>query len=364
MPADVDERTESPTPRRREQSRSRGQVARSQDLSAAAPLLVSFAAISLLGPRLWYSLLAMVRTGLVSESSGSLDDLHPFAGAVMLEAARRLTPFLVVVVAAIVAISVAQIGLLFTVHPLIPSLSKINPLEGVKRLFSARSVVAALVNMGKLLVVAFIVYLTFAERAASILFASTLGLIEVFRLGARLTFDVGIRLSVALVVLALLDFAWQRHRREKDLRMTKEEVKDEFRSMEGDPKLKARRRQAQIQLAMQRVRRDVPTADVVVTNPTHVAVAIRYDSETMVAPKVVAKGADYLALRIRQVAKEFGIPLVERPPLARALHEAVEVGQYVPERFYRAIAEILAYVYELTGRSPRVARRRFSEAGR
>ena len=134
--------------------------------------------------------------------------------------------------------------------------------------------------------------------------------------------------------------------------MTKEEVKDELRSMEGDPNVKRRRRQIQLQLALQRLRKDVPTADVIVTNPTHYAVAIRYDAETMQAPKVVAKGADYVALRIRRLAAELGIPTVERKPLARALYETVEVGQYIPEKFYRAAAESLAYIYELTGRSP------------
>jgi len=164
-------------------------------------------------------------------------------------------------------------------------------------------------------------------------------------------FKLGIRLSAALLVLALLDVAWQRYKHERDLRMTKEEVKDELRSMEGDPQVKQRRRQVQLQLAIQRIRRDVPTADVVVTNPTHFAVAIRYDATAMVAPKVVAKGADHLALRIRQVAQEFGIPIVERAPLARALYADVEVGDNIPERFYRVVAEILAYVYELTGRT-------------
>ena len=168
------------------------------------------------------------------------------------------------------------------------------------------------------------------------------------------------RLGVVLLILALLDYAWQRHRHERDLRMTKQEVKDELRSMEGSPEVRRRQRQVQLQLATQRLRRDVPTADVVVTNPPHVAVAIAYEVETMLAPKVVAKGAAEVALRKRQIAAEFDIPVVERPPLARALFDAVDVGAYVPERLYRAIAEILAYVYELTGRSGVTARRRLA----
>ena len=206
--------------------------------------------------------------------------------------------------------------------------------------------------------VGLVVYLTLASQAAAILFSFTVDFFALTGLGADLMYQLGINVGVALLILALLDFVWQRYRHERDLRMTKEEVKDELRSMEGDPLIKRRRREVQFQLSMQRLRKDVPSADVVVTNPTHVAVAIRYDLETMAAPKVVAKGADYLALRIRQLAGEFGVPIVSRPPLARALYESVEVGSYVPERLYRAIAEILAYVYELTGKRTRGAARR------
>jgi len=238
-----------------------------------------------------------------------------------------------------------------------PSLAKINPLNGFARLFSIRSVMAAITSFAKLILVGVVAYFTIAHGAASILHSFTFGFHDVVRLGCALTFELGMKLSVALLILALLDFAWQRFRHERDLRMTKEEVKDELRSMEGDPSIKRRRRQLQLQMAMQRLRKDVPKADVVVTNPTHLAVAIAYDAETMIAPKVVAKGADEIALRIRQIAGEFGIPIVERKPLARALYDNVDVGQYIPEQFYRAIAEILAYIYELTGRSPAAARR-------
>jgi flagellar biosynthesis protein FlhB len=363
MPGSTDDKTEAPTPRRRQQTREKGQVARSQDLSAAVPLLVGLLAISLLGPRLWQSLLEIVRTGLAAQPLQQMDGVVPFTGAILQELARRLLPFLLILFGAVLVTLLAQVGLLFTGQPLMPNLSKISPIQGFKRLFSIRSVMSGVTNFGKLLLVTVVVAVTFAEQAAAIIYASSLGIHDVFLLAARLSFEVGIRIAVVLIILALLDFAWQRYKHERDMRMTKEEVKDEFRSMEGDPKLKARRRQAQLQLAMQRLRKDVPTADVVVTNPTHVAVAIRYESDTMPAPKVVAKGADQLAQRIRKIAVEFGVPVVERPPLARALHESVEVGQYIPERFYRAIAEILAYVYELTGRSSGMRRAGLARAG-
>lgn len=314
--------------------------------------LAGFLALSLLGPGLWYSLMAITRAALTGESVFQVEEVMPFAGAVALEGIKRVAPFLAIIFVALLFTLLAQVGLLFTGQPLVPSLSKINPLNGIKRLFSIRSVMLAVINFGKLLVVGLVAYLTLSGAAGAIIHAFTFSFQDVFRLGSTLMFRLTMRLGAVLLILALLDFAWQRYRHERDLRMTKEEVKDELRSMEGDPGIRRRRREVQLQLAVQRLRRDVPTADVVVTNPTHVAVAIRYEAETMIAPKVVAKGADEIALRIRQIAAEFRVPVVERPPLARALYESVGVGEYVPERLYRAIAEILAYVYELTHKSP------------
>ena len=351
MPPSRDEKTEPPTPRRREEARKQGQVARSQDLTAAAMLLSAFLALWLLGPGIWQSVLAMTRASLRLDSI-HVDETLVLGGAMAVEVIKRLAPFLLIVFIATLVALVAQVGLNFTLQPLMPNLGRINPIAGFRRLFSLKSVVLAMTNFGKLLVVAGLGYLTLVGGAAAVLFAFDLGHYELFRLGSSLVFDLGIRLSLALLVLALLDFAWQKHQHERDLRMTKEEVKDEFRSMEGDPQIKRRRREVQLRLATQRLRLDVPQADVILTNPTHVAVALRYDAETMAAPKVVAKGADQMAQRIRQIATEFRIPIVQRPPLARALYESVEPGDYVPERLYKAIAEILAYVYELTGKSP------------
>jgi len=352
MPADYGDKTEPATPRRLEDARKEGQVARSTDLPAAVLMLATFLALYMMGPKLWGSMLLIVRSSLDPSSPTVLDGLWSYAGATLFEIARRLGPILLIIFVSVLVSLFAQVGWLFTGKPLVPSLSKVNPLAGIKRMFSLRMVMLALLNTGKFLVVSVVVYLTLYNGAAAVFHAFCLDFRGVFHVGTSLTFDLGLRLSIAMLILALLDVAWQRYKHARDLRMTKEEVKDEHRSMEGDPKLKQRRRQVQLQMAMQRLRRDVPTADVIVTNPTHFAVAIRYDSETMEAPRVVAKGADHLAIRIRQIATEFGIPIVERPPLARSLYADVEVGQVIPEKFYRVVAEILAYVYELTGRSP------------
>jgi len=177
--------------------------------------------------------------------------------------------------------------------------------------------------------------------------------LQIFAIGADVLYRLAIRLGIVLLILAIVDYAWQRWKHERELKMTKQEVKDEMKRMDGDPQIKARRRDIARQMALQRARQDVPTADVVVTNPTHFAVALKYEEGTMHAPRVVAKGADYMAMRIREIAVAHGIPILERPPLARGLYKLVEVGQEIPEQFYAAVAEILAYVYELTGKSRR-----------
>lgn len=353
----ADDKTEAPTPRRLKQARDRGQVAKSQDLTAAVLLLGGFIGLYIFGPGMWFSMLTSIELALGSTDATNVEEAMLLGNSMVIDAGKQLVPFLIVLFIVVLIALYAQTGWIFTLHPVTPDLGKINPINGLKRFFSGRMVMAAAGNFGKLLVVGLIAYLSVVGGAAAILFGSSLSIHEALRLSTSMVFELSMRLGAALILLALIDYAWQRYRHQKDLKMTKEEVKDEMRSMDGDPKMKQRRREVQLQLAVQRLRKDVPSADVIVTNPTHVAVAIKYDSEAMAAPKVVAKGADFLALRVRQIAMEFGIPIVERPPLARALHEAVDVGDVIPERFYRAIAEILAYVYELKGRSPMGARR-------
>jgi flagellar biosynthetic protein FlhB len=325
-------------------------VARSQDIPSAVMVFTGFLALELLGPQLWFRLMAFTRTALGGEGPSSEAELEQFAMIGGLEMLKVLVPIMLLVVIAGVGALFAQVGWLITWQPLKPNLDRLNPISGAKRLFSVRSVMLAVTNFAKLLVVAAVAYMTMTAAAPEIVHAFVLGGAEVFALGAALVSRLAFRLSAVLLILALLDYAYQRYRHERDLRMTKEEVKDEMRSMEGDPVIKRRRREVQMRLAMQRLKKDMAQADVVVTNPTHLAIAMQYDPALMSAPKVVAKGADYMALRIRRLAVEYGVPVVERKALARMMYDAVEVGQTIPERFYQAIAEILAYVYELTGR--------------
>jgi flagellar biosynthetic protein FlhB len=247
-----------------------------------------------------------------------------------------------------------QVGFLMTGQPLRPNLNKINPLTGFSRVFNSRTLVQLVMNLLKLALVCFVAYVSVRGKWSAILLALEAAGGEQAVLLSQVVYGVGLRMALVLLVLALLDYGYQRLRHEKDLRMTKEEVKEEMRRMEGDPIIKQRRRRMQFAAAMQRIRKNVPTADVVVTNPTELAIAIKYDAESMRAPTVVAKGRGLLAQKIREIAIQHGVPIVEKKPLAQALYKTVEVGQEVPEQFYKAIAEILAYVYELSGRARRM----------
>jgi flagellar biosynthetic protein FlhB len=355
MPAERESKTEAPTPRRREEARSKGNVARSQDLAAAVLLLAAVSALQLLGPHMGEKLMAVMRTALTFEPPLNPDQLVPHSVMILSETLWIVGPVLLIVFGAVVAALYAQVGWLITLTPITPNLDKLNPMNGFKRMVSGRTFVMLLTNVGKLLLVGMVAALTLRESAAEIIFAFTVGFPEIFVLGSMLTMRLAFRLALVLLILALADFAYQRFRHEQDLKMSKDEVKDEFRSMEGDPAVRKRRRELQLEQVVQRLKQTVPQADVIVTNPTHLAVAIKYTPDEMPAPRVVAKGADHLAERIRQLALEHGIPIVQRRTLARALYEAVDIGEYVPERFYQAVAEILAYVYELTGRQPEMA---------
>lgn len=346
---DAGEKTEQPTPRRRTEAREEGQVARSQDLTAAISLLAGLVLLRIIGPGMMEAMYAMTRA-LGGTPGLTSDSLLPWIRQVSLGAAEMIAPFLLLVVVLTAAGSIAQSGLLLTWKKLGFKPDRLNPVGGFKRLFSGDSLTRLVISLFKVAVLIVIAYLTIAGRIGEIISAGTYHVGGVFLTCAGMLFDLAIRICVALLILGLIDYMVQRWKMERQLRMTKQEVRDELKRMEGDPLLKHRRRQLQARLAMQRIQVEVPRADVVVTNPTEYAIAIRYDESTMSAPRVVAKGKDFLAARIRQVAQQFGVPIVERPPLARALYAGVDVGQEIPPAFYRAVAEVLAYVYQLAGK--------------
>jgi flagellar biosynthesis protein FlhB len=351
------EKTEPASPRRRAEARENGQIARSQDLSNAALFLAAVLLLSSFGTGIVEAFKQSMQTMLSPQM------LHDFNIPGMWEAVltiaisctTALAPILIGLMVVAVVINIAQVGFFLSTKRIEPKIEALSPFKGLKKLFGqGQGVVTLLMNLVKLVLIAFVAYSAIYDRMGLIVLSQKLDGMQIFGLGTEVVYAIALRIALFLFVLAIIDYVYQRYKTEKQLKMTKQEVKDELKKMDGDPQIKQRRRQIAQQRAMQRVRKDVPTADVIVTNPTHFAIALKYEPGSMHAPRVVAKGIDFLALRIREVAVEHGIPILERPPLARALYKTVEVGQEIPEEYYAAVAEILAYVYEISGRAKRL----------
>jgi flagellar biosynthetic protein FlhB len=348
MAEDLGEKTELPTGRRLSDARSRGQVAKSQDLSAAIDLITSVSLIAVFGGSLVRAVSGVMRRVL----ERPYETLEPKAmGALLFEtmgqSAAAVAPVLGLLFVVSIAAHVMQVGFLFTTQPLQPNFSRLNPVNGLGRLFGRRNLVKTLVSFVKLTIVVIVAYLYMSgvlERVAGLPLLTALQGVSVI---GKLVLRLAIWLLAVLLIIGVVDWLYQRWQHTQDLKMTKDEVKDERRSMEGDPQVKGRRMKLMREMAMQRINRAVPKADVIVTNPTHFSVAIEYDAKTMRAPRIVAKGVDFMAMRIRHVAMIHKVPIVERPPLARGLYYGVEVGQEVSPEFYQAVAELLAYVYRL-----------------
>ncbi|TWT44305.1 Flagellar biosynthetic protein FlhB [Phycisphaerae bacterium RAS1] len=347
---DAGEKTEQPTARRLQEAREEGRVARSVDLSGAVAILAGIVLLRMLGPGMLDRFFGLTHT-LGDAGDPTAGDLGVWLVRSARVAAEILGPFLAGVILITISGTVAQSGLLLSTKKLAPKLDVLNPVNGLKRLVSSDSVVRLGQGLAKMLLVAWVAYVTIRDRFGDVLTCGAIGTDAILMRSAELLYTLMLRLALVMLVLGIVDYFWQRKKLNKSLMMTKQEVRDELKRMEGDPMIRQRRRALQQKLALQRINRDVPRADVVVTNPTEFAVALKYDQATMAAPRVVAKGTDFLAARIRQVAQQSGVPVVQRPPLARALYAAVEVGHEVPAGYYRAVAEVLAYVYRLTGRA-------------
>lgn len=353
MPDSGFEKTEDATPRRREESRNDGNVARSADLSAACILIAALLLLNSFGLKLLAGVKVLIETMLTSALAANPtqpDDLGA-AGSYAIKILTASTAPVILGVAAIALIaSIAQVGFLVTLKPLQPNFGRMSPLKGLKGLFDARAGMRLVMSLGKIAVIASIAIWAVMGDIPKLVFLSQLEAMPMLAAAAGIVYSLAFKLAIGLLILALLDYSFQKWQHERDMRMTKQEVKEEMKRMDGDPLVKQRRSRVAKQLALQRINQSVPQADVIVTNPTHFAVALKYDSDNMAAPKVVAKGADFMAMRIRQVAALHGVPIVERPEIARALYRMVEVGQQIPAELFGAVAEILAYVYRLSGR--------------
>ncbi|MBS1792406.1 MAG: flagellar biosynthesis protein FlhB [Acidobacteria bacterium] len=342
------ERTEKATPKRREDARRKGQIARGAELPAALAFFGALIALKIASADLFS------RMGFYFQNSAhQIADFRSFTDTdvhrLFIEAGKSLAllalPVLMVAFAAIVAGNFAQGGLAFSGEALIPKADKFNPAKNIKRIFGLDSVVNLLKSLIKLALIATVAYgvLGPVVETAPTLVNAPLQTVAA-RLGETL-YNLAFRCGAVLLVIACADYGYAWYKHEKSLRMSKQEIRDEFKEQEGDPMIKGQRRRAARELVQKRSIAEVPKATVVVTNPTHFAVALRYDREKDAAPVVVAKGADLLAAKIRQIARENEVPLVENPPLARALYRAVEPNDIIPAEFFGAVAEILAFVY-------------------
>ncbi len=347
------EKTEVPTEKKRRESREEGQVAFSKELSSAALLagivltLVATSPIILDAMR---QLMSQIFRDLAQSEELSIDSIFTLSGEILSIILPAFAPFAAVIIFVGILASVLQVGVLITFKAIAPKFNKISPLTGLKRHFSSQSLADILKSMAKLIIVGFVGYLTYIDKITELngLSVSTPESILIYNF--TVVAEVAGKIVLALVAIAIFDYFYQRWHHEQQLMMTKQEVKDETKQTEGDPLLKARIRQIQREMSNARMMQEVPKADAVIVNPTHFSVAILYDRDVMTAPEVIAKGADHLALRMRTVARENNVPILERPELARDLYANVEIGDDIPERFYKAIAEILAFVYRLRKR--------------
>ncbi len=351
--AEDQEKTEAPTPRRRLEARQEGNVVRSQDLTAAAMLLAAIILLHYYGLRVFAGMKLTMEVMLGSTSATNptrVDDLGSLATFATSATLRAVTPLMLCIAAVGLLATVLQVGFIVTTKPLEPSLAKLSPLKGLKNIFDMRAGFRLVMSLLKIGIVGAVAVAIVIQDMPAILMLAELDAMPMFGAACALVYALALKLAAILLILALIDWAFQKWRYEQDLRMSKQEIKEEMKRMEGDPLIKQRRARVARQLAMQRIGQAVPKADVIVTNPTHFAVALKYDAKSMKAPKVVAKGADFLAMRIRQLAIAHGVPMVERKQLAQDLYKSVEVGREVPPQLYNAVAEILAYVYRLSGR--------------
>lgn len=345
------EKTEKPTPKKRRDARKEGQVLQSREVTAAFMLLVTLLGLKLFGKYIVNYLLNFTSLAfsnienidmLFYENNLKINFIKIIAVFIMIAA-----PILAVSALTALAINYLQVGFLFTTKPLGIKLNRINPIEGFKRLFSKRALLELAKSILKVILIGYVGYSFVEDNINKIInlphYETKLILVNI----SSIAFDFAIRIISALIGIALIDYFFQWRQHEKSLMMTKQELKEEYKQTEGDPQIKSKIKERQRKIAMSRMMQEVPKADVIITNPTHIAVAIKYDKDLYNAPYIVAKGADLIAENIKKVAREHSVPIVENKFLARTLYNTLDIGDLIPEDLYEAVAEILAYVYSL-----------------
>ncbi|MEI7027317.1 flagellar biosynthesis protein FlhB [Paenibacillus sp. y28] len=346
------EKTEPATPKKKQESRKKGQVAKSQEIPSALILLFSFMFLNLFSG---FYKENVYRLFTVTFQDYILMPVTPENVRVIFmnmayHAMIVLAPLMLVGMVFAVLGNYVQIGFLLTGEPLIMKFSKLNPIEGFKKIFGMRSLVEFLKSCLKMSIIGIFTFTSLWKEKEQLMKLGHVPLPDILSFTASLTVKLGLQFGFIMLILAFFDYLYQRYEYEKNLRMSKQDIKDEYKKTEGDPLIKGKIREKQRRMAIQRMMQEIPKADVIITNPTHFAIAIQYDASKMEAPTVIAKGMDYIALKIRSVAKEHGIITMENKPLARALYDQVEIGEAIPGDMFQAVAEVLAYVYKLKGK--------------
>ncbi len=352
---DGGEKTEPATAKKLQDARNEGQVSKSQELNHAFGLISLFVLlklfISTIGEELLgsFSLIYNKIPDIINESIGGLSiySASTLINNVMGTILTILAPVFIIGFMVAVMSNIVQIKWKVTTKPLKPKFSKLNPISGFKRIFSKDSLFELLKSVIKIVVIVYVAYASIKDHQSELFLLYDIPLFQVILLVGSIVIDTGLKIAIVYLVVGIADLVYQRHKFKEDMKMTKQEVKDEYKNTEGNPEIKGRQRSKMREASQRRMMQNLPSADVVITNPTHYAVAIKYDANQNAAPVVVAKGEDFLAKRIKDAAKENHIEIVENKPLARMLYANVDVGQEVPPELYQAVAEVLAFVYSL-----------------
>lgn len=349
------EKTEPATAKKLKDAREEGKVVKSRELNSAFGLIVLFLClkifVSYVGQKLiavfTYAYGQMADFVLINEKNLSTQAIASLFKNIILQWMLIVLPFFAFGVIIALLVSIVQVGWKVSTKPMKPELSKFNPINGFKRMFSKDSVFELVKSIVKIGLIGYMAYASIRDHQNELFILYDLELNQAIALVGGLVIDVGFKISLVYLIVGIADFVYQKHKFNEDMKMTKQEVKDEFKNTEGDPQIKGRQRRKMQEVSQKRMMQDVTKADVVITNPTHFAVALRYDTKESTAPVVVAKGADYIAQKIKEIAKDNQIEIVENKPLARMIYHNVDVGAEIPPELYQAVAEVLAYVYRL-----------------
>jgi flagellar biosynthetic protein FlhB len=344
-----EEKTEQPTPKKRRELKEKGEVAKSKELPSVAVLLSALMALSFFGSYMYNHVQIIMKGAFAFPTMNDLNvsEFMKYAHDLVSRFIVLLSPLFGAIFITAILSNIMQVGFIVSGESITPKFSKIDPIKGFGRMFSKQALMELFKSVLKLIIVGGVAFLTVKGEMKNFSLLADMETNTIFIYILKIFFKIFIRCSMAMIVLVVIDYIFQKWEFENRIKMTKQEVKDEFKKSEGDPLIKSRIRSIQMEMARRRMMQAVPDADVVITNPTHLAVALKYDSLTMNAPKVIAKGPGKIAERIREMASEYDIPIMENKELARNLYAAVDVGQEIPAALYQAVAEILAYIYRL-----------------